>query len=80
MLQAKNAIAWSLLGRPGDADKTFELSRDSAIDLYKSSLTGLEKAKLAIDVDEVTLTPTDDLIALVKKSMELAAAEGGEGA
>ena len=39
----------------------------------------MQKAKLPVHLDEITLTPSDDLVTLVKKSMEIAAAEAGEG-
>lgn len=80
VLRAKDAIKWSLLGRPGDADQEFDLSREAVIDLYRKSLAAAEKAGFPIEKKEVVLKPSDDLVTLVKKSMELAAAEaGGEG-
>lgn len=76
LLRATNPVSWMLLGRPGDKDQTFELSRESAINLYKKALAVVRTAGLTVETNEITLHPTNDLVALVKKSMELAAAEG----
>ena len=79
LLRAADPVRWHLLGRPGEPDRTFDLSRDGAIELYKQSLAAVRKVKLPVETDEIVLTPSDDLVALVKKSMELAAAETGGG-
>jgi CRISPR-associated protein Csb1 len=79
ILRATDPVCWHLLGKPGDADKQFVLSKKQAIEVYKAALVAAEKVGLSIDTEEVVLTPFDDLVTLVKKSMELAAAEtGGE--
>ena len=78
ILRATNAVEWSLLGKPGEADKLFSLDKDAAIKLYKESLAEVQKTKLPIHLEEIVLTPSDDLVTLVKKSMELTAAETGE--
>jgi CRISPR-associated protein Csb1 len=77
LLRAKDAVTWQLLGKPGDADKPFSLDKSAAIKLYKDSLAAVQKAKLPIHLEEIVLTPSEDLVTLVKKSMELAAAEAG---
>jgi CRISPR-associated protein Csb1 len=71
---------WTLLGKPGDPDSTFTLDKASAIKLYTDALAAVQKAKLPIHLEEVLLTPSADLVTLVRRSMELAAAEAGEGA
>ncbi len=77
LLRATNAVTWHLLGKPGDADKPFALDKIAAIELYNKALTAVQKAKLPVHLEEIVLTPSDDLVTLVKKSMELAAAEAG---
>ncbi len=77
LLRAPNQITWDLLGPPGDDGKAFKLPRKEALELYKVALAALKKAKLPIEVKEVILTPSPDLVTLVKKSMELAATESG---
>jgi CRISPR-associated protein Csb1 len=77
ILRAKDAVAWTLLGKPGDADKSFALDKDTALKLYKDALAAVQKAKLPLHLEEIVLKPSEDLVLLVKKSMELAAAETG---
>ena len=79
ILRATNAVTWQLLGKPGDADISLTLDKAGAIKLYTDAFAAVKKAKLPIHLEEVILTPSDDLVTLVKKSMELAAVEtGGE--
>ena len=80
ILRAKDAVTWTLLGKPGDADLAFTLDKAGALKLYGDALTAVKDAKLPIHLDEVVLKPTADLVTLVKKSMEIAAVEAGEGA
>lgn len=77
LLKATNAVVWHLLGKPGEADKPFTLDKAAAIKLYNDALAAVQKAKLPVQLDEITLTPSADLVTLVKKSMELAAADTG---
>jgi CRISPR-associated protein Csb1 len=78
ILRAKDAVTWNLLGKPGDADTAFTLDKAAALKLYKYALTAVKDAKLPIHLDEILLKPTADLVTLVKRSMEIAAAESGE--
>lgn len=79
ILRGTEAIVWKLLGRPGESDQSFELSKEDAIKIYTEALDAAIKAKLPITTEEIVLKPAPDLVTLVKKSMELAAAEAGEG-
>ena len=79
ILRAKDAVTWTLLGKPGDADSSFTLDKAGAIKLYTDALGAVQKAKLPIHLEEILLTPSADLVTLVKKSMEIAAADAGEG-
>ena len=72
-------MSWQLLGKPGDTDIPFTLDKSAAVKLYKDALAAVRQAKLPIHTDEIILTPSDDLVTLVKKSMEIAAVEIGEG-
>ena len=80
LLRAKDAVTWQLLGRPGDTDQSFTLDKAAALKLYADALAAVQAAKLPVHLDEVTLTPSADLVTLVKKSMDLAAAVTGEDA
>jgi CRISPR-associated protein Csb1 len=55
------------------------LDKAAAIKLYNDALAAIQKAKLPIHLEEITLAPSADLVTLVKKSMEIAAVEAGEG-
>jgi hypothetical protein len=68
-----------LLGKPGEPDKPFSLDKSAALKLYNDALAAVQSAKLPIHLEEIVLTPVAHLLALVKKSMELAAVETGEG-
>lgn len=77
ILRATSAVRWELLGRPGEEPKFFDLPREAAFKLYAAALKAVQAARLPVETKEVVLTPSDDLVTLVKKSMELAAAEAG---
>ncbi len=80
LLQATTATAWELLGRPGEAPATVVLSKEQALALYAESLAAVRAAGLPVHTEEVPLTPSPDLVTLVKKSMEIAALDTtGEG-
>jgi len=79
ILKATNAVIWQLLGKPGEADTTYSLDKTAALKLYNDALTAVQRAKLPIQLEEIVLTPLPDLVALVRKSMEIAAVETGEG-
>jgi CRISPR-associated protein Csb1 len=78
ILRATDPVCWHLLGRPGEADRQFALSKKEAIDVYRKAVGAVADAGLPIENDEVVLTPSDGLLTLVKRSMELAATEVGE--
>lgn len=79
ILRSKDAVMWQLLGKPGEADTPYSLDKAGALSLYNDALKAVQDASLPIHLDEIVLTPSDDLVTLVKKSMEIAAVEtGGE--
>lgn len=79
LLHATETSNWELLGKPSISPRIYSLDRDDALSLYKESIKAVRAAKLPIITDEILLTPSDDLVTLVKKSMELASVEiGGE--
>lgn len=67
---------WELIGRPGEAPKRFVLDAQSAMDLVRQAVAAAKKLGLPWMDQELTLTPSPELIALVKKSQELSAAAG----
>lgn len=79
VLRATESVQWHLLGRPGESDVPFVLDRQQAIKLYQDALNAARGANLPIETKEIVLKPMEGLVTLVKKSMELAAADlGGE--
>lgn len=76
ILRAVDRVQWELLGKPGDPDISFLLDKEAAIALYKEALAGVRSAKLPVHLEEIVLTPCEDLVTLVKKSIELAAESG----
>ena len=79
ILRATNAVIWHLLGKPGEPDTHYSLDKNGALKLYIDALAAVQKAKLPIHLEEIVLTPLADLVTLVRKSMEIAAVETGEG-
>jgi CRISPR-associated protein Csb1 len=68
---------WELIGRPGDEPQRFSLTGEAAIELLRDAVTAARKAGLPWMEEELVLTPSPELVALVKKSQELAGATGG---
>lgn len=64
---------WELLDEPGQPPKTFTLSIDGAIRLLNAAIDEAKTAGLPW-LGEIMLTPADELITLVARSQELAAA------
>jgi CRISPR-associated protein Csb1 len=76
ILRATSAVRWELLGRPGEDPRSFDLPKEAAVRLYKDALAAVRDTRLPVETKEIVLTPSDGLVTLVKRSMELAAAEG----
>lgn len=70
-------IEFELLETPGKPE-TFSLNSERAIALLNSAVDAAEKLGLTWQTEPITLKPSPELIALVKKSQQLAAA-GEEG-
>lgn len=67
--------AWELLDQPGAKPQTFSLSSAGALGLLNEALTAARELRLPWD-GEITLTPSPELVELVRRSQELAAASG----
>ena len=74
-LFAVQESVWELLDRPGESPREFELSPEDALKLLKAAITAAKNAGLPWE-DEIELTPSPDLIELVRRSQELASASG----
>ena len=76
-LFAESAPTWELLDRPGKPPIEFELSPDAALRLLAEAIEEARKADLPWE-DEIELTPSAELVELVRLSQELASQEGAE--
>ena len=68
---------WELLDRPGASPQQFDLSPEDALKLLQETISEAKQAGLPWE-GEIELTPSPDLVELVRRSQELASASGGE--
>jgi len=66
---------WQLLDEPGGTPKEFSLDRAGALKLWADALAAARAAGLPFEEDELVLQPSPQLVELVKRSQELAAAQ-----
>jgi CRISPR-associated protein Csb1 len=71
-------MTWELLDKPGEPPQAFSLERESAIELFNAAIAAATKANLPWDVEPIVLTPSKQLVQLVRKSQELAVGESDE--
>jgi CRISPR-associated protein Csb1 len=69
---------WQLLDVPGETPTEFSLSSDQAVALLNAAVDQAKEVKLPWE-GEIELSPSDELIELVRRSQELASASGAEG-
>jgi CRISPR-associated protein Csb1 len=72
-LVAETPGVWELIDRPGEAPRQFELEPEQAISLYKEAVEEAKACGLPWLADELKLAPSAELVALVRRSQELAA-------
>ncbi len=73
------AFLWELLDRPGAGVSRFELPADRAREIYVEAVSEARSAGLPQLEQELKLTPSPQLVELVRHSQELAVAVGAEG-
>ena len=76
-LFAETAPTWELLDRPAEPPRTFDLDQDAALQLLADAIAQARKAELPWE-DRIELTPSAELVELVRRSQELASQEGAE--
>ena len=76
-LFAETAPTWELLDRPAEPPKTFDLDQNAALQLLADAIAQARKAELPWE-DRIELTPSAELVELVRRSQELASQEGAE--
>ncbi|MCY4513962.1 MAG: type I-U CRISPR-associated RAMP protein Csb1/Cas7u [Candidatus Tectomicrobia bacterium] len=74
-LFAEGESAWNLLDRPAETPREFELDTEAALALLTNAIEAARKSGLPWD-DVIELTPSPDLIELVRRSQELASEPG----
>jgi CRISPR-associated protein Csb1 len=77
LLVPTTGYEWELIGAPSEEPERFTLNAEGAIALFRAAVAAARKVGLPWMDDELVLTPSSELVALVKKSQDLAAATGG---
>lgn len=73
LLWPEAAIRFELLDRPGEKPTEYEVNSETAIDIYKQAVEGLKKSGLPWRTEPVKLTPSAQLVKLIRASQEKAA-------
>ena len=76
-LFAETAPTWELLDRPGEQPKTLDTDGNAALRLLADAIEDAKRADLPWE-GEIELTPSEELVELVRRSQELAHQEGAE--
>ena len=76
-LFAEQESVWQLLDRPGAAPQEFDLDPEAALQLLGQAVSEAKDAGLPWE-GEVELTPSPDLVELVRRSQVLASASDGD--
>jgi CRISPR-associated protein Csb1 len=76
LLRPESSVQWELLTSPEEPDLNFEISPGAAVSLLNEAVAAAEEAGVTWRSDPVLLKPSEDLINLIRKSQELAAAQG----
>lgn len=73
LLWPTDAMKWELLEKPGQKPQEFTLTAEEAIKLLVEAVDAAEKQSLIWQKEPVKLTPSPNLIALLKRSQDIAA-------
>lgn len=73
LLWPADVMKWELLETPGKAPTTFTLTAEDAIKLLEQAVAAAEKLGLVWQKEPVRLTPSPNLVALLKRSQDIAA-------
>ena len=76
-LFASEASVWELLDRPGETPRQFECDSDTALSVLAEAISEAKDAGLPWE-GEIELTPSPELVELVRRSQELASASTEE--
>ena len=73
LLWPTEVMKWELLEKPGQTPEMFTLTSDAAIKLLGEAVNAAEKLGLVWQKEPVKLTPSENLVALLKRSQDIAA-------
>ena len=73
LLWPTDTMKWELLETPGKAPTEFTITAGDAIKLLAEAVTAAEKLDLVWQKEPVKLTPSPNLVALLKRSQDIAA-------
>lgn len=79
LLWPEGGMEWELLDKPGVEPKKFALNRKQSTDLLAGAVTAAKTAGLSWNEDPVSLTPSAELLKLVRLSQLEATKESEEG-
>lgn len=74
LLWPTGPLTWELLETPGKTPEKLSITSEVAVKLLNEAVTAAEKEGLKWHSDPITLKPAPNLIALLKRSQEIAAA------
>jgi CRISPR-associated protein Csb1 len=80
LLWPEGPLAWEILDTPGKEVEKVTITADTAIGLLREAVAVAEKAGLKWHKETITLKPAPNLVALLKRSQEIAASSGVETA
>lgn len=80
LLWPTDAMKWELLEKPGQAPVEFTLTAEDAIKLLTDAVEAAEKQGLVWQKEAVKLTPSPNLVALLKRSQDISAKTPAETA
>lgn len=73
LLWPTDSMKWELLEKPGHKPTEFTITGEAAINLLGEAVIAAEAQGLVWQKEPVTLTPSPNLIALLKRSQDIAA-------
>jgi CRISPR-associated protein Csb1 len=73
LLWPTDVMKWALLETPGKAPTEFTITAKDAIQLLEEAVAGAEKLGLVWQKEPVKLTPSPNLVALLRRSQDIAA-------
>lgn len=76
LLWPDEPLKWELLERPGAPTREFTIDADMALQVLKEAVAAAEKKGLKWRDEPLRLVPAPQLVELLRRSQELAAAEG----